>query len=160
MSSECQMPEPTPEHMELMKSIGVWDVTAYIYMDPSAPPTLSKATDTVEAVGPFWLLCAYRGEFMGSPYRGQCQVGYNEKKGVFTSTWIDQMTPTLILMEGNKDESGKMILKGEGPGMTGELETWRYEQVELDENSKRVEMFIEGEEGDVLVMAWDYVRRT
>ena len=144
-----------------MKGVGVWDVTAHVYMDPAAPPLVSAATDTVEALGPFWLLCSYRGEFMGAPYRGQCQMGYDSGKGQFVSTWIDQMSPALIAMEGGFDQTGKILsLRGMGPGMTGEMVTWRHEQEEIDDDNKKVKMFIECEEGDLLIMEWDYTRRS
>lgn len=160
MTDECEMPEPSPEHSKLMKSVGIWDVTAHVYMDPTSPPLVSQATDTVEAIGPFWLLSSYRGEFMGAPYRGQCQVGFDPTKGVYCSTWLDQMSPIMVHMEGNYDEAGTLLtLQGEGPGMTGDMCTWRLEQNDIDDDARKVRMFVENEGEDVLIMEWDYKRR-
>lgn len=160
MSSDCEMPEPTAEHNRLMGSVGTWDVTCKVYMDPGSPPAESQATDTIEAIGPFWVVSAYRGEFFGAPYRGQCQVGYNVEKKCYTSTWIDQMSPLMIQMEGNFDEAGTCLtMRGEGPGMTGELVTWKLVENHIDENSKESKMFIEAPDGDVLLFEWVYTRQ-
>jgi hypothetical protein len=99
------------------KFVGDWDVTV------AFGGTQAKASATYQVgLGGFWLTEQFRGEFGGQKFEGRGTVGYDPIKKKYTATWIDSMSPTLIVMEGAFDKDGKTLTEtGEGPGMDGKL---------------------------------------
>lgn len=111
-TTEQQMPQPTAEHQRITAMAGKWKVHCTFWMDPSQPPMECDATETFEAVGPFWVVSKYETDFMGMPFVGRCSMGYDPHRKVYVSTWVDCMTPVLFSFTGN--------MKGDTLVMTGE----------------------------------------
>jgi hypothetical protein len=109
------MPKPGPEHALLKKFAGDWDATV------SFPGGESKATSRSAVVlGGFWLITNFRGEFGGAKFEGRGTMGYDPRKKKYVSTWVDSMSPSLLVMEGSFDKDGKTYTEtGEGPGPDG-----------------------------------------
>ena len=125
------MPKPGPEHEQLkQKFVGDWDVTV------SFEGGQSKATATYKMdLGGFWLTEDFNGEFGGQKFTGRATVGYDPLKKKYVSTWVDSMSPSLIIMEGVFDKDGKTFTEtGEGPGMDGKPAKLKnvYEFVDKD----------------------------
>lgn len=162
MSEDCAMPEPSPEHALIQKSIGVWDVKCKFFMGPDAPPGEMDATDTVTAVGPFWNVGLFEGDFMGMPFTGQSQLGYSPQEGCYVSTWIDAMSTFLFVMKGNMDEASNTLnLTGEAPNPAdGKIVPQRICHEFLDDNSHKMSMFMTLEHGEIKTFEMDYTRRS
>ena len=125
---EPPMPQPTEEHELIQKGVGEWEGTITMMM-PGMPEMKSRATETVEAHGPFWAISTFNSEFMGMPYSGHGNHGFDPGKGKYLGTWIDNMSPTLSIMEGEYDDESKMIvMHWEGPDMTGKVVPHRSER--------------------------------
>ena len=160
MSDDCmsQTP-PSPEHEKLQKSIGQWIVDCKFFMGPDAPPTETKGKEQVESVGPYWVRSKFECDFMGQPFEGRCQVGYDPIKGKFISTWIDQMSPHIFVLEGNFDESGKTLnLRGKGPDHQGGITDYRMEEVHHGPDHRTASMYMATPAGEMKSFEMDYRR--
>ena len=161
MTEDCQMPMPGKEHEQLLKSVGTWNVASKFYMDPSAPPMESAATDVITAIGEFWTKSDFNCDFMGMPFQGHGQLGYMPSEQCYISTWADSMAPFMMVMKGNFSEDGKtLIMTGDGPNMaTGEgTVPNRIEHRFIDAGEQHMKMFqVHGGE-DVLMMELHYTR--
>src|SRR5688572_12571209 len=59
---------------------------------------------------------------MGQPFKGMSLSGYDPLKQKYITTWCDTMSPTLMVMEGTMDASGKKLTStGKGPNMMGQV---------------------------------------
>jgi hypothetical protein len=112
------MPKPGPEHEKLQRFVGNWDVTV------SFMGAESKATATYKMVlGGLWLTEDFAGEFAGMKFEGRGVVGYDPIRKKYMATWIDSMSPTLMVMEGAFSKDDKTYTEtGEGPGHDGKLQ--------------------------------------
>jgi hypothetical protein len=117
---EMQMPQPTAEHEMLMKAVGEWNVAGKFWMEgPDAPPMETTGTETVTALGGFWVEGVYKSEFMGMPFEGHGGATYDPIKQCYVTTWRDSMSPTFFHLTGQMD-GDTMTCTGMGPDcMTG-----------------------------------------
>jgi len=108
-------PKPGPEQDMLKKFEGEWDATANFGGNESKGNASYKM-----GLGGLWLLMDYKGEFAGAKFEGRGATGYDPAKKKYVTTWIDSMSPSVLLMEGAFDKEGKTYTEtGEGPGMDG-----------------------------------------
>ena len=116
-----EMAMPTEHHALMQQTAGRWAGTAKMYMEPDAEPVEMECTELVENFGAFWILSSFEGSMMGAPFQGRFQMGYDEKKGKYVSTWIDTSNSYLSIEEGTWDEANDVLrMEGEGPSMFGE----------------------------------------
>lgn len=129
LQEHMEMPKPTKEHAELQMGVGEWEGTITMF-HPGMPATPSPAKETVRAQGPFWLTSDFQSEFMGMAYTGHGCHGYDASKGKYVSTWIDNMSSLLMVMEGEIDPKTKMlVMNWQAPDMTGKVVPHRSETV-------------------------------
>jgi hypothetical protein len=131
------LPKPGKEHERLKQFEGKWEVAGKFFMDPNAPPMEVKGSETAKmALGDFWLLSHFKGEFLGKPFEGRSTMGYSPMKKKYVGTWIDAMMPHLFVSEGDVDEAGKVFtLIGDGiDPATGKpaKERWVIEMKDAD----------------------------
>jgi hypothetical protein len=99
----------------LKRFAGDWDATVNFAGNESKAFSQSKIV-----LGGFWLQDEFKGEFAGMPFEGKGTTGYDPMKKKYVSTWIDSMSPSLLVMEGEFDKDGKTFTAtGEGPGPEG-----------------------------------------
>lgn len=106
------MPQPTAEHKLIQDCAGKWNVACKFYMDPSQPPMETQATEIIERVGEFWTVSKYETSFMGAPFSGRCQLGYEPHSKQWVSTWVDSMAPVLCVLRGTK-QGDTLTMEGE-----------------------------------------------
>lgn len=116
MTEECEgppLPEPTPEHELLQRTVGAWNVKCTYFMVD--PPLENEARETVEPVGPFWTVSRFEAEMMGTPFVGRATCGYDPFEQRFVGTWVDSMLPVLYPYDGTYDEGTRTLaMKGRG----------------------------------------------
>ncbi|HSD66428.1 MAG TPA: DUF1579 domain-containing protein [Vicinamibacteria bacterium] len=152
------MPQPGPEHAMLKKDVGTWDATVEAFMEPGAPPTVSKGTDTVTMVGGFWQVSEFKSEMMGQPFEGRGATGYDPAKKKYVGTWIDSMTPGYYTMEGTYDPATKtLVTTMEGPDPTGVVTKTRATTEWKDADTRVFTMY--GPDGKAVGMRITYKRR-
>lgn len=129
-----EMPQPTPEHAQILNGVGVWEGTLTSFMG-GGPADPVPAKETVEGIGKFWTQSKFTCNFMGMPYLGTGCVGYDAKNGKYVGTWIDNMSSYLAVMEGEmNEETNTLVMRYDAPDMTGQMAAHRIESV-YNENS-------------------------
>ena len=113
-----ELPRPTKEHQWLQQFVGEWETETEVFMDPSQPPMKGKGSETVRALGGFWIIGEGTGSMDGMPgtMTGIITLGYDPEKQKYIGTWVDSMTSTFWKYEGTTDAGGKKLtLHTEGP---------------------------------------------
>jgi Protein of unknown function (DUF1579) len=108
---------PGPNHQLLAALKGRWSVTTQMWMEPGAPPEVSKgkAVNKLLLDGRF-LQGDHFGEVMGMPFHGIGVTGFDNLAQRFTATWIDSMGTSILLLTGTYDSAAKTFT------YTGEME--------------------------------------
>ncbi len=142
---------PGAMHKFLEKTNGTWVAEELNqWMDPSMPPTKSKATNVQSSVlGGRYVVSKFTGMSMGMPMEGMSTMGYDNAKKMFVSTWIDNMGSGIVHMSGTYDETTKTLhLKGhQTDPMTGKESDMREEMKTIDDNSYSMAIFGAGPGG-------------
>jgi hypothetical protein len=128
VTARQQAPQPTEMHKKLVKHAGEW-VGTFTLLVPDAPAQTSAARETVIAIGDFWTQAHFVTEIMGMPFVGTGCVGYDERAEKYVGTWIDSSSSNLLLLEGEMDETGKLVMRWTAPDMTGQMTQHRHETV-------------------------------
>lgn len=110
-----EAPKPGPEHEMLKQSEGTWDA------EMKSGGDSSKGTMTWKMeCGGLWLTSKFVGEFAGQKFEGRGLDGYDPQKKKFVAVWVDSMSTSPLMMEGDYNKEKKTItLKGMGPGPDG-----------------------------------------
>jgi hypothetical protein len=156
-------PAPQKEHQWLQQLVGEWEAEVEMFMVPGQPPVKSTGTESIRAVGGFWVVAESRGEAMGHPFTGLMTLGYDVETAQYVGTWIDSMSGYLWKYEGTLDPSGKVLtLAAEGPCPMAPGELSKFKEV-LELKSPDHKVFtssIQGKDGKwTKVMTINY-RRT
>ena len=155
-----EMPKPTKEHQKLAVRAGSWDASIES-MGPTGSMEKSKGKSVAKvAYGGFWLVEDFKAEFMGMKFQGQGMTGYDPVKGKYVGTWVDSMSPYLMTLEGNFDDTGKILtMTGMGMGMDGKMAKHRLVTHEKNANHAVMEMFVTGPDGkEMKAMTINYTR--
>jgi hypothetical protein len=107
---EAMMTAATPGvyHKHLDDLAGSWDAAVKVSLDPSKPPTESKATsETKWIMGNRYLEEKVLGEFGGMKFLGQGLTGYDNLQKKYTTAWIDNMGTGISTSTGSYDAGKK-----------------------------------------------------
>lgn len=123
-SASAQSPEEMQKWMEAMTPSdvhkmmaewdGVWQEDVKMWMAPGTPEQTMKATVECKMIlGGRYQEQKHSGAMMGMPFEGYSLTGWDNSRKVFTSTWMDNMSTSMMYMEGTWDAATKsMTLKG------------------------------------------------
>ena len=132
---------PGAAHQALEPLVGEWKVEVKTWMAPDAPPALSTGTakSTWTLKGRF-VQQEFSGEFMGQPFHGISFTGYDNVREKYRSVWIDDMSTTMVVSEGDADHDGKVITLGGSYAcaMTGEKDKTMKRILRIVDKDKRV----------------------
>lgn len=100
--------QPGEFHEHLKNFVGTWSADVRMWMEPNAPPIVSKGRATFKLIfdGRF-LYGDFLGEFMGMPFKGINIMGYDNIKKEFFSIWLDNSTTGWISSTGSYDTDSK-----------------------------------------------------
>ena len=103
--------KPTIEHIRLARAVGTWDATMKTYVrGPDAEPLVSQGTEVAKLIpGGLWLQTEYHGKLGQMPFHAVSLIGYNPEKEKYVGTWVDSMSPALLVMEGDFDTKTKSL---------------------------------------------------
>jgi len=160
-AQDGQMPQPGPEHQKLHAHAGTWDAVIES-TGPDGKPSKSLGVSEMKmALGGFWLVDDFTAEFMGMQFQGHGLTGYDPVKGKYVATWVDSMSPSLLVLEGSYDKDGKVLtMSGPCTGMDGKPAQCRTVSTSVDANTMVFEMYMTGGDGtEALGMKITYTRR-
>jgi len=130
-------PKQTEQHKQVQKSAGTWEGTLTMSMPGMDEPIETPAMEVIESLGDYWTTSRFECDFMGMPFIGVGNHGYDPQKEAFVGTWIDNMGTSIAMMEGNIDkDSGKLIMHWKGPDMSDPTSTvdMRHEMLWTDDS--------------------------
>ena len=123
MEAWMKIATPGEHHAIFSQLAGDWTYHAKSWMDPKSPPSESDGTGKNEVVldGRF-LHMSGEGTMMGMPFKGMGTIGYDNFKGEYQMSWVDNMGTMTVTASGKPAADPKTILltgKMDDP-MTGE----------------------------------------
>ena len=136
---------PGDVHKMMAKWDGEWNEEISHWMKPDEKPTKSSASCVNKMIlGGRYQESKHSGSFFGSPFEGISTTGYDNKKKIFVSSWVDNMGTGIMNMEGTWDDQTKtMNLSGKCTDpMTGKdckvRETFKI----IDDDTQVMEMYM------------------
>ncbi|MCI0334331.1 MAG: DUF1579 domain-containing protein [Planctomycetes bacterium] len=155
--------EPTAQHKILKKDVGTWDAQVKIWPMPDAEPMESKGVEKNRLLeGGLWLITRFEGEVIGTPFVGMGTFGYDPAEKKYIGTWVDTMTPHLMITKSDYDEKTKTmtgIAETRDP-MTGKKYNAKMISRYNDDGTRVMEMHRKGADGqEWKVMEISYQRR-
>ena len=91
-----------------------------------------------------WLI----SKFDMGPFKGHGIFGYDSKKKKHVGVWVDTSTSHVTNFEGDVDDKGVMTMVGTSRNaMTGKLEKIKSVTQMTGKDSKKFEMYSQGEDG-------------
>jgi Protein of unknown function (DUF1579) len=141
---------PGAMHKWMATHVGTWEAEVSQWMDPTAAPTKSKATDVVTmSMNGLYQVGNFSSNMMGMPMMGQSTLGYDNAKKMFVMSWIDNLGSGIVYMTGTYDEKTKTLsLKGKQTDpMTGHDSDIRQENKFIDDNTYVMAMYGAGMDG-------------
>lgn len=154
---------PGAAHQALDPLVGEWKAEVKTWMVPDAPPAISTGTakSTWTLKGRF-IQQQFTGEFMGQPFHGISFTGYDNVRQRYRSVWINDMSTTMVVSEGDADTDGKVItLAGNyACAMTGQKDKATTQIYRILSRDKHVfEMYDPTRGENTKVMEITYVRK-
>jgi len=139
-------PKPSPEHQKLAAFAGTWDVAVEVR---GATGPKAKASSVQRLLrGGLWLLDDFTLDVGGTGFESHGCTGYDPGKGKYVTHWVDGMLPSVLVLEGNYDASGKVLtMTGTGVGHDGKPAKYRNVTTWTGPDTYVFEMFITGSDG-------------
>lgn len=140
MKKWMEMASPGEAHKKLGDFVGTWETTSTMWMEgPDKNPTVTKGTcETKWVLDGRFIIDDFKGEMMGKPFLGIGLTGYDNLKKKYVGFWADNSSTAMYMMEGNFDQSGKVLtLWGKADDMmTGERDKIVMYVLKLDSKDK------------------------
>lgn len=153
---------PSAAHKHLATMAGEWTAILSWYMDPSLPPTMSEGVATQKMImDGLYLHSENKSSMMGMPLDGLSITGYDNAKGIYFNTWIDNSGSGIMYSEGKMDEKTKVLtLKGKMyEPMSAQDLTVRSVYTFLTADKYKYEMFVEMPSGEMKMMEIEFNRK-
>jgi Protein of unknown function (DUF1579) len=160
-AAPAQFPQPHKYHKLLQADVGVWDGELEMSVPGMPEPMKSEVVETIKTFGSFWTVSTLEGNFMGMPFEGHAQLGYDPEAKQFVGTWIDTSSPSIAVMHGSFDEDTKTLaMHFRAPDMMGRM-TDQWNTSTVNEAGQRIfKGFFKAEDGsDVHSMTIVYTKR-
>ncbi len=158
----AEMAKTGPEHKELGKLIGEWDMSikSTDHTDPTKMST-SNGTEKVE-----WLIegrftkSTTVADFGGMPFTGFGINGYNTITKKFETTWVDSMGTGQMLYTGTTDASHTLTMTCQyDDPMTKSKKTSKFVAAWTDANTRTFKMYEVDGSSETLLMDATYTRK-
>jgi hypothetical protein len=154
---------PGPAHQLLEPLVGHWNAEVKMWMEPDAPPTVTKGTaKSAWTLKGRFVQQEFDGEFMGNPFHGIGFTGYDNVRQKYRSVWLDDMSTTMVTSEGDAGSDGKTITLGGdfACAMTGEKNKATRQVYRILSRDKHVfEMHDPARTGNSRIMEITYTRK-
>lgn len=100
---------PNESHAKLKGMEGKWKAVVKTWFAPGEPQTSEGVSENSLILGGRYLQQRYTGTMMGQPFNGYGLTGFDVKKGVYTTFWVDDMSTAVMAATASMDESGKTM---------------------------------------------------
>lgn len=137
------LPKPGPEHKFLASMEGAWTANVKSWFGPGEPKESTGTMDRKMIMGRRYLQESFKGEFLGTKFEGMGIVAYDVNKKKYVTTWIDNMTTGISMMQGTYDTDSKTLTslgEEDNPAMGGKMKTRDVLKI-TSADEQRFEMF-------------------
>ncbi len=111
MSAYMAAAQPDEHHASLADLVGEWTFSMTHWPAPDAPPQMVEGSKTSEMImGGRYLVSEYHADMGSFPFEGRSVTAYDRTAGEYVSTWIDNMSTTMMVSRGN-DEGGALVMR-------------------------------------------------
>ena len=101
---------PGDAHKLLASCVGEWNLEVKSWMDPKAPPMVSKATSSVKLIlDGRYLQETSTGTMAGAPFNGMGLTAYDNGDKKYQATWVDNMSTEIFRFDGTYDLATKSL---------------------------------------------------
>lgn len=127
------------EHKWLQQMTGNWTYESEVLPGPDKPPIKSSGTESVRAIGDFWILAEGQGTAPdGKPVTMVITAGYDPDMKKFVATWVGSMMTKLWVYDCSK-EGNTLLMDAEGLSMSGDGTTTMYrDSMEIVDADNRI----------------------
>ncbi len=152
LREEPKAVRPTKEHQWLQQLAGEWDGQIEAQMGPDQPLERSTGTESIRAVGEFWILSELQGTcpIMDVPFQSVLTLGYDPDQDKIVGTWVDSMSSYQWEYVGTLDPAKNVLtLETEGPCPMNPGKKSKFREV-IELKSRDHKVFtssIQGEDG-------------
>lgn len=102
--------QPGPEHSQLMKWVGTWDVAFTQWMTTGEPEKQAHGTSTFTSMyNGRYIHEDYVSEFAGKSFLGTGAIGYDRAAKHFVTTWYDNRGTGIVRLSGSATREGQEI---------------------------------------------------
>lgn len=135
MAEMMRLAQPGPEHEELARYAGEWDVTMSLAMMPGAAPMQAQAKAVAASIlGKRFLEIDTEGSMMGMPVQSKSLLGFDRRHGRWTTVGFDTMGTYWVSGQGVRDADGVARLHGVDDDPKGkQVYTFELKFVDADE---------------------------
>ncbi len=155
---------PGAPHKALTAMEGKWSAEVKDWMNgPDAPPVESKGTSVNTMVlGGRYLKQEFTSEMMNQPFSGIGYTGYDNMNKKYIGSWMDNMSTSMMMMEGSMNEKGDVMTmtgKMDDPGTGQRGKEYKAVTTVLSPDKHKYEMFdLSQPDGKQKVMEIVYTR--
>ncbi|MFO0970015.1 MAG: DUF1579 domain-containing protein [Gemmataceae bacterium] len=147
--------KPGPEHEILKQCEGVWDANIRCPLGESKG-TLHCKMD----LNGLWLLEHFQGAIGDIKFEGRSATSYNQAKKKYVTVWIDSMSTSPMISEGDYDPSSKTLaMSGAMQTPDGKSVKATMTTVQKDADTKVFTMRHPGPDGKDVEMEITYKRK-
>ena len=145
---------PGPAHKALDSMVGTWNTKITMWPMPGADPMTTEGVSEMKWVmGGRYVEQRFTGSFMGAPFEGLGYTGYDNIKKRYFSTWMDNMSTSMMMSTGNAGADGTMTMTGTMTDpMTGKDSETKEKFRVVDANNAVFEMWTPALDGKMFKM--------
>ena len=141
--------KPGKEHAFLAETEGEWSVTI---ASPGGDMT-GKGVYKMAHNG-LWLTSQLEMKMPQGPFTGQGLDTFDPIKKKFVAVWIDSMSASPLILEGDRSPDGKKItMTGKGPGPDGTSANYKTETEYVSKDKHVFKMWMGTTTGDPMMVA-------
>lgn len=146
--------KPGKEHAFLAETEGEWTVT----IESPGGDMTGKCVYKMAHNG-VWLTSELDMKMPEGPFTGQGLDTFDPNKKKFVSVWVDSMSATPVILEGNRSADGKKItMTGKGPAPDGTSTDYKTETEYVSKDKHIFKMWMGTTSGDPMMVA-TYTRK-
>jgi hypothetical protein len=146
--------KPGAEHAFLAETEGDWIVT----MSSPGGDITGKGSYKMAHSG-LWLTSQLEMKMPEGPFTGTGLDSYDPVKKKFVAIWVDSMSATPIILEGDRSADGKKVtMTGKGPGADGTSTAYKTETEYVSKDKHVFKMWMGTTTGEPMMVA-TYVRK-
>ena len=150
-----EMPKPGAEHEKLKAFEGNWEAVIKF----AGQEMKGECAWKMEMNG-MHLTSNFTGDFGGMKFEGKGTTSYCPIRKKYISTWMDNMTPTPMVMDGKFEDDKTFTESGEGPNQQQKIVKQKSKTVWKDKDTMTMTMWEVGEDGkETETMTITYTRK-